>query len=107
MLNIKEALLGGDCLAIVSLSDLKEFAQVIRREALADYQRQSAEQRAAAAANGRYLTKNEAAEMLKVSRQTLVRWEKAGYLVPVKVGNAHRYRVEDVEAQRDGRAGMA
>lgn len=44
------------------------------------------------------LTKQETADLLKVSRKTLDRWEKDGLLVPFRIGVNVRYRREDVEA---------
>lgn len=43
------------------------------------------------------LTKKEAIDYLKVSGQTLWRWEKAGYLVPVRLGDKIMYRVDDLK----------
>ncbi len=43
------------------------------------------------------LTKQETADLLKVSRKTLDRWEKDGLLVPFRIGVNVRYRREDVE----------
>lgn len=45
-----------------------------------------------------------AAQMLGKSEITLWRWAKEGYLVPVKVGRSNRYKIEEVEALRDGKS---
>ena len=37
------------------------------------------------------------AEILDVSRPTLWRWEKIGYLVPIRVGGKVRYKMSDVK----------
>lgn len=34
----------------------------------------------------------------KVSRPTLSRWQKSGYLVPIKTGGRCRYRQSDIDA---------
>lgn len=43
------------------------------------------------------LTKQETADLMKVSRKTLDRWERDGILVPFRIGVNVRYRREDVE----------
>lgn len=40
---------------------------------------------------------NEVMRILKVSRNTLYRWNKDGYLKPVKVGGGIRYHKSDIE----------
>lgn len=44
------------------------------------------------------LTIDEVAEMLKVSKMTLHRWDKLGILKKIEVGGKRRYRKSDVEA---------
>ena len=44
------------------------------------------------------LTIDEVAEMLKVSKMTLHRWDKNGVLKQIEVGGHRRYRRSDVEA---------
>ena len=44
------------------------------------------------------LTIDEVAEMLKVSKMTLHRWDKLGILKKIEVGGKSRYRKSDVEA---------
>lgn len=45
----------------------------------------------------KYLTMDETAEMLSVSRVTLWSWDKKGILESVRVGNLRRYRLSDIE----------
>ena len=44
-----------------------------------------------------YPSADKVAEMLDVSRPTLWRWEKIGYLVPIRVGGKVRYKMSDVK----------
>lgn len=43
-----------------------------------------------------WYTAQQAAEKIGVSKNTLWRWEKLGYLVPTRVGRSTRYRAVDV-----------
>ena len=43
------------------------------------------------------LTREEVAELLNVTKPTLWRWEKAGYLIPKKVGKRVLYLRSEVE----------
>mgnify|MGYP002349820423 CR=1 FL=1 len=45
-----------------------------------------------------YLTEDEVKQMLDVSHSTLWRWQKQGYLSPVKIGRKNRYRKSEIEA---------
>lgn len=44
------------------------------------------------------LTIDEVSEMLKVSKMTLHRWDKSGFLKKIDIGGHRRYRRSDVEA---------
>ena len=44
-----------------------------------------------------FLTAKETAEFLKVDISSLYRFEKTGYLVPIRVGKKRLYRIEDLE----------
>ena len=46
----------------------------------------------------KYLTIEQAAELLHVNRSTLWRWNKDKYLCPIKVGHKTLYRHNDVES---------
>ena len=39
-----------------------------------------------------------ARRILGVTRTTLFRWEKSGYLVPVRIGSKRMYKISDLEA---------
>lgn len=43
------------------------------------------------------LTIRQTAELFGVARTTIYRWERAGVLVPVRVGGIVRYRRADIE----------
>lgn len=45
----------------------------------------------------KYLTIEQVAELLSVSRVTLWHWDKKGILESVRVGNLRRYRLSDIE----------
>lgn len=43
------------------------------------------------------MTRNETADLLKVTTKTLQRWERDGTLEPVRIGGVVRYRRADIE----------
>jgi len=47
--------------------------------------------------NETYYTIAETAKELKVSKPTLWRWCKSGYLVPITVGGKRRYKTSDIQ----------
>ena len=49
-----------------------------------------------------YMTRDEVIEKLSVAPSTLWRWQKRGYLVPVKVGGENRYRSTDIDRILEG-----
>ena len=50
-----------------------------------------------------YLTPDEVATMIGVSKNTLWRWEKDGYLTPFKIGRKVRYKQSDVTSLISGK----
>lgn len=68
-------------------AELKELYAEIRMEA---------ERAAVIKASERLITPEQAADTLKVSKVTLWRWEKSGYLIPVSIGGKKRYRNSDI-----------
>ena len=48
--------------------------------------------------NGAFITKKEAMLGFGVSHTTLWKWQKSGYLTPVKVGKRVYYRREDIQS---------
>lgn len=89
-------LIGNEKVTITaSASDLKEFALFVMGEVKkAEKEKEKPEE---------YLTPNEVAKTIGVSTNTLWRWEKDNYLVPLKIGRKSRYRKSDVEALITGR----
>lgn len=85
----------------LTAGDLCEFAhQLINSAAeLARLQLQRAD------LSKELLTIDEVAEMLKVSKMTLHRWDKNGILTKIEVGGQRRYRRSDVEAITEKRKG--
>lgn len=83
----------------VSAGDLCEFAhQLINSAAeVARLQLKRADM------SKELLTIDEVADMLKVSKMTLHRWDKSGILKKVDVGGMRRYRRSDVEAITENR----
>lgn len=86
IMNIKEIINSGTNVQIViNALDLKEaFLQWCEEQK----QQQPEEQ---------YLTAKETADRLHVDVTTLWRWDKAGYLKRVKLGNKPYYRMSDIK----------
>lgn len=89
-MNIKDLLESGTAVTVaVTPADLQEFALYIMGKAEADKAQQQE--------NKIFLTPGETCDALGVKRTTLWRWERSGYLVPVRLGRFPRYRRTDVE----------
>ena len=84
-----------NAVGIFRLSDLMEFAQAVRQKAIEDAREEMASNTEATDPD-ELLTTAEALKILKVSRSTLHRYHKAGYLHPVTAGTAVRYRRADI-----------
>ena len=80
---------------VVSIADLKEFALNVVAEAMAAKEAEKKEER--------YLTPDDVADMVGVSKNTLWRWEKEKYLIPIKVGRKSCYKLSDVKSILEGR----
>lgn len=76
---------------VVTLSDLKEFALAVASEVME------------AKEAYKYLTPDDVADMVGVSKNTLCRWEKEKYLIPFKIGRKSRYKLSDVKSILEGR----
>lgn len=80
---------------VISVADLKEFALCVVTEAMAAKEAEKKEEK--------YLTPDDVADMVGVSKNTLWRWEKEKYLIPIKVGRKSRYKLSDVKSILEGR----
>ncbi len=76
----------GEMLLVVSQADLRELFL----EWAAEWQQQQQQQPET------YLSADEACAVLNVSKPTMWRWQKKGYLTPVKVGRRTLYRQSDI-----------
>ena len=72
--------------------DLKEFANQILLGAKSIAMLEAE----AAATSDQLLTIDEAAKLLSVSKMTLYRWDKNGYLKKMEIGGKRRYRKSDI-----------
>lgn len=89
-MNINELLTSGANVAItIAPAELKEFALFLIDE-LSSKNRDSEPEI--------YMTPNEVADKLSVSKNTLWRWERMGYLVPVKVGRKSLYKRSEIDS---------
>lgn len=75
---------------LLTASDLEAVVKRALMEVLAKDEQPSAE---------RLLTVSEVCAMLGVTRSTLWRWAKTGYLVPEKIGSRVRYKESDVKKE--------
>jgi excisionase family DNA binding protein len=73
----------------VSQSDLKTILSEAVEEIL-NHKKQSKQ-------SDKLLTVEETAEIFKVSKVTLWRWQKDGTLMPIRIGGKTRYRESDIQ----------
>lgn len=71
--------------------------RIIIKEIVAEIQSETKAE-ALAQAKGEMLTVNEVMQKMHVSRPTLHRWKKAGYLIPTSIGGRTYYNSNDLEA---------
>lgn len=79
-------------LMVVSLNDLKELFKEI-------YDEREAEKKAVAdnEHDNELVGADDMAKILNVKKNTLWRWSKSGYLVPIKVGRKSVYLKSDID----------
>lgn len=77
---------------LVNPKDLQDFAHNIVRIA------QEKSQASAIIPSVKYLTIDQVADLLSVSRVTLWSWNKKGILESHRIGNLRRYKTSDIEA---------
>lgn len=93
-LTVKEFLLNRENIVLqLKKEDLQEFAKQILLGAKSIAKLEAE----AAATSDQLLTIDEAAKLLSVSKMTLYRWDKNGYLKKVEIGGKRRYRKSDIE----------
>ncbi len=96
-MRIEEFLNNGTNVSItVTPIDLKEFAMYLIEQAQVNEREKAQEEQ--------FLTPDDVSAKIGVSTNTLWRWEKSGYLVPVKVGRKSRYKLSEVNALLAGRS---
>lgn len=78
---------------ILSLDDLREFVNELLENGTATAPAPVEVER-----SRELMTRDEVCEYLGVTKPTLHRWNKLGYLTCVKVGSKVRYRRNDIEA---------
>ncbi len=88
---------GSNALFVVSGGDLQEYSLFLISEAQ--------KLRESEMKDEVYLSVDEAAKELQVTKPTLWRWDKIGYLQPVKIGRKCLYRLSDINNLREGRRG--
>ena len=81
----------------VPVGDLITANEQLVERTLADLERAVVEKRETV-----YLTRDQVLAKLNVVPSTLWRWQKRGYLVPVKVGGENRYRSTDIDKILEG-----
>ena len=88
-MSIKELLKSNSNVqVVVSIADLKEFALELINENQKELETKPDEE---------YLSVDETSSMLQVKRTTLWRWNKTGYLCPIKVGGKPKYKKSDIK----------
>lgn len=84
---------------VIGANELRELARIliekVRDEFTTEEERQN---------HNTFLTTEAACKMLGKTRGTLWRWEKAGYLTPVKIGKTFKYRLSDVLKIKEGKS---
>ena len=80
---------------MIRMADLRTLVREIAEEVVAAMGR--ADERPAASETEEWMTPKQVAARLGCCESTLWRWEKEGYLAPVRFGKRCRYRAEDVE----------
>lgn len=85
-------------LLVVSLDDLKELFCTLIDEREAERQAETENQH-----NEELMSADETATTLGVKRNSLWRWAKSGYLVPVKIGRTCYYKRGDIDKLKQSR----
>ena len=89
---------------VVSLSELKEVVLETLQEARKEWQTNQGANAEATPASDEFLTADEVCNLLKVTRPTLWRWDKTGFLKKKKAGSNVLYKKSDIMAAIERRA---
>ena len=92
--EIMNSILGGNnaVYLVVGASDMKDaFREFVR------IMREAEEERRAYSDEMATVTREDATRIFNRSYSTLLRWEKEGYLVPVKIGKTPLYKMSDIK----------
>lgn len=93
-MNIMELAKNGANVSVnISVNDLKEFLAEMIAESAAKPQE----------TEEKFLSADEVCGVLRVSKNTLWRWNRDKYLCAVKVGRTPMYRMSDVNNLRQGK----
>ena len=87
-------------LLVVSIGDLKELFNSLLDEREAERKSVSDNQR-----GKELITAEETAELLGVKKNTLWRWARDGYLVPIKIGRKSFYKQADIDVLKNRKSG--
>ncbi len=85
-------------LMVVSLNDLKELFNHIIDEREAEKQAVADNEH-----DNELVGADDTAKILNVKRNTLWRWSKSGYLIPVKIGRKPFYKQADIDRIKDNK----
>ena len=72
----------------VTAEDLRDFAIQLIAETKEQLEQEISDSKAET-----YLSSEKVMQMMEISKSTLWRWKKRGYLVPVRLGNNERYKL--------------
>ena len=87
MNNTASLIQGGSTLLVINQADLREmFLSWVE-----EWQNTNREQ------EEKFLTRDEVCDKLNVTKPTLWRWKRSGYLVPIKVGSRPLYKQSDID----------
>ena len=98
MLNISELAQNAPQINLtITAADLRNFASELISQTKAELEQSISDSKAET-----YLSGEKVMEMMEISKSTLWRWKKRGYLVPVRLGNNERYKLSDIKKILEG-----
>jgi len=97
-MKINELLISGANVTVaIGLNDLR----IWHRETI-EHTKKELQDEVLSAKLETYPTPQQVTQILNVSRSTLWRWHKKGYLVPLEIGGHRRYKMSEVNALLKG-----